>query len=107
MIEIKAVIFDLDGVLTNTSEYHYRAWKRVADELGIQVVEKRVTRDEVYIADEAFFTGTAAEVTPIREVDGHAIGSRTRGPITQRLQELYFDQVHGRRDENPEWLTLV
>lgn len=78
-----------------------------ADELGIEVVEKRITRDEVYIADEAFFTGTAAEVTPIREVDGRAIGNGARGPITKRLQEMYFDQVHGRRDEHPEWLTLV
>jgi len=79
----------------------------LADELGIAVVEKRITRDEVYIADEAFFTGTAAEVTPIREVDGRPIGRGGRGPITERLQGLYFDQVHGRREEHPEWLTLV
>jgi branched-chain amino acid aminotransferase len=76
-------------------------------ELGIPVVEKRITRDEVYVADEAFFTGTAAEVTPIREVDGRAIGSGDRGPITERLQSMYFDQVHGRRSENPHWLTFV
>ncbi|HQC72462.1 MAG TPA: branched chain amino acid aminotransferase, partial [Candidatus Competibacteraceae bacterium] len=68
---------------------------------------KRITRDEVYIADEAFFTGTAAEVTPIRELDGRAIGSGRRGPVTQHLQALYFDQVHGRRDEYPDWLTLA
>jgi len=79
----------------------------LAEELGIRVVEKRITRDEVYIADEAFFTGTAAEITPIREVDGRAIGEGTRGPITERLQGLYFDQVYGRRDQYPEWLTLV
>jgi len=79
----------------------------LADELGIEVVEKRITRDEVYIADEAFFTGTAAEITPIREVDGRAIGTSARGPITERLQGLYFDQVHGRRDEHHQWLTLV
>jgi branched-chain amino acid aminotransferase len=79
----------------------------LAEEIGLKVVEKRITRDEVYIADEAFFTGTAAEVTPIREVDGRVIGGGTRGPITERLQGLYFDQVHGRRDEHPEWLTLV
>jgi branched-chain amino acid aminotransferase len=79
----------------------------LCDELGLKVVEKRITRDEVYIADEAFFTGTAAEVTPIREVDGRTIGKGGRGPITERLQGLYFDQVHGRRDEHPEWLTLV
>ena len=79
----------------------------LANELGIGVLEKRITRDEVYIADEAFFTGTAAEVTPIREVDGRVIGSGTRGPITERLQTMYFDQVHGRREEHQEWLTLV
>ncbi|EXJ13456.1 branched-chain amino acid transaminase [Imhoffiella purpurea] len=79
----------------------------LCDELGLKVVEKRITRDEVYIADEAFFSGTAAEVTPIREVDGRAIGAGTRGPITEKLQGLYFDQVHGRRDQHPEWLSLV
>ena len=79
----------------------------LAEEIGLKVIEKRITRDEVYIADEAFFTGTAAEVTPIREVDGRIIGAGARGPITERLQGLYFDQVHGRRDEHPEWLTLV
>jgi branched-chain amino acid aminotransferase len=79
----------------------------LAGELGIPVVEKRITRDEVYIADEAFFTGSAAEVTPIRELDNRPIGSGTRGPITERLQGLYFDQVQGRRDEHPEWLTHV
>lgn len=77
------------------------------EELGIPIVEKRITRDEVYIADEAFFTGTAAEVTPIREVDNRAIGNGGRGPITEKLQTLYFDHVHGRRAEHPEWLTYV
>ena len=76
-------------------------------EEGLKVVEKRITRDEVYIADEAFFTGTAAEVTPIREVDGRVIGQGGRGPITERLQSLFFDQVQGRRTEHPEWLTPV
>ncbi|MBK1724289.1 branched-chain amino acid transaminase [Thiocystis violacea] len=90
----------LDGITRRTV-------MMLCDELGLKVVEKRITRDEVYIADEAFFTGTAAEVTPIREVDGRAIGSGTRGPITERLQSLYFDQVHGRRDQHPEWLSLV
>ncbi len=74
---------------------------------GLEIREKRITRDEVYVADEAFFTGTAAEVTPIREVDNRVIGSGTRGPITERLQTQYFDQVHGRREDYPEWLTLV
>lgn len=80
---------------------------QLAKELGIPVLEKRLTRDEVYVADEAFFTGTAAEVTPIRELDGRLIGSGRRGPITERLQSLFFDQVHGRRREHPEWLTAV
>jgi branched-chain amino acid aminotransferase len=90
----------LDGITRNTLF-------KLAAELGIPVVEKRITRDEVYVADEAFFTGTAAEVTPIREVDGRTIGKGSRGPITERLQAMYFDQVHGRREEHPEWLTLV
>jgi len=78
-----------------------------ANELDLPVVEKRITRDEVYIADEAFFTGTAAEVTPIRELDNRAIGSGSRGPVTQQLQQMYFDQVQGRRSQHPEWLTPV
>jgi len=80
---------------------------QLAGEQGFQVVEKRITRDEVYIADEAFFTGTAAEVTPIREVDGRSIGSGSRGPVTERLQRLYFDVVHGRSPDHRGWLTLV
>jgi branched-chain amino acid aminotransferase len=79
----------------------------LAREEGLEVREKRITRDEVYVADEAFFTGTAAEVTPIREVDQRAIGNGSRGPVTEKLQTLYFDQVHGRREDHPEWLTLV
>jgi branched-chain amino acid aminotransferase len=79
----------------------------LAREEGLEIREKRITRDEVYVADEAFFTGTAAEVTPIREVDDRSIGSGRRGPITERLQTLYFDQVHGRREDHPEWLALV
>jgi branched-chain amino acid aminotransferase len=79
----------------------------LAREEGLEVREKRITRDEVYVADEAFFTGTAAEVTPIREVDQRVIGNGARGPLTEKLQTLYFDQVHGRREDHPEWLTLV
>lgn len=79
----------------------------LAAELGLTIREKRLTRDEVYIADEAFFTGTAAEVTPIREVDGRAIGSGVRGPITERLQSLFFEVVHGRQPHHREWLTFV
>lgn len=80
---------------------------RLAAELGLAVREKRITRDEVYVADEAFFTGTAAEVTPIREVDNRAIGAGIRGPVTEQLQNLYFDVVHGRHHVHPEWLTYV
>ena len=80
---------------------------QLAGELGIQVIEKRITRDEVYIADEAFFTGTAAEVTPIRELDGRRIGIGKRGPVTEKLQTLYFDIVHGRNGQHGEWLTFV
>ncbi|MCU7905906.1 MAG: branched-chain amino acid transaminase [Candidatus Thiodiazotropha sp. (ex Epidulcina cf. delphinae)] len=79
----------------------------LAAELGYQVIEKRITRDEVYIADEAFFTGTAAEVTPIREVDNRAIGSGGRGPVTEQLQKRYFDLVHGRVASHPDWLAYI
>ncbi|HIG41322.1 MAG: branched-chain amino acid transaminase [bacterium] len=78
-----------------------------AEELGIEIKERRITRDEVYVADEAFFTGTAAEVLPIRELDGRAIGNHGRGPITEKLQSMYFDQVMARRKEYPEWSTAV
>jgi len=90
----------LDGITRDTIF-------QFAAEINLPVREKRITRDEVYIADEAFFTGTAAEVTPIRELDGRKIGNGGRGPITERLQSTFFDQVHGRRTQFPEWLTLV
>jgi len=80
---------------------------QLAKECDLEVVEKRITRDEVYVADEAFFTGTAAEVTPIREVDDRTIGNGGRGPITERLQTMYFDAVHGRSDEHKAWLTYI
>jgi branched-chain amino acid aminotransferase len=79
----------------------------LARQLGYEVVEKRITRDEVYCADEAFFTGTAAEVTPIREVDNRIIGAGARGPVTERLQSKYFDVVNGRSPEHAEWLDIV
>jgi branched-chain amino acid aminotransferase len=78
-----------------------------ATELGIPVLERRITRDEVYVADEAFFTGTAAEITPIREFDHRVIGDGTRGPITTRLQTMFFDAVNGRDPAHAEWLTPV
>ncbi|WP_248885002.1 branched-chain amino acid transaminase [Acidithiobacillus acidisediminis] len=80
---------------------------RFARDAGIPIVEKQLTRDEFYIADEAFFTGTAAEVTPIREIDDRKIGNGRRGPITEALQQRYFDTVAGRRDDHPEWLHYV
>jgi branched-chain amino acid aminotransferase len=79
----------------------------LAAECGYTVRERRITRDEVYVSDEAFFCGTAAEVTPIREVDGRQIGSGRRGPVTERLQSLFFEYVSGRRTEHPEWLQYV
>ena len=78
-----------------------------AREHGHRVVERRITRDEIYIADEAFFTGTAAEVLPIRSLDGRLVADGARGPVTLQMQSLYFDQVRGRRDAHPEWLTAA
>lgn len=80
---------------------------KIAAKGDIQIVVKRFTRDELYIADEAFFCGTAAEVTPIREVDGRTIGSGRRGEITHKLQQTYFDVVHGRNPDFFYWLTYV
>jgi branched-chain amino acid aminotransferase len=80
---------------------------RLIGEAGLDLVEKRITRDEVYVADEAFFTGTAAEVTPISELDGRSIGNGGRGPITEQLQASYFDCVHGRDPKHDDWLTFV
>jgi len=80
---------------------------QLAEEEGYKVIEKRITRDEVYIADEAFFTGTAAEVTPIRELDRRTIGCGSRGPITEVLQTKYFDVVHGRSAAHKDWLAAV
>ena len=80
---------------------------KIALEHGFEVIEKRITRDEIYVADEAFFTGSAAEVTPIRELDNRAIGSGVRGRITEKLQAAYFDCVHGRSIDHGDWLTYV
>ena len=79
----------------------------LAAEIGIPVIEKRITRDEIYCADEAFFTGTAAEVTPIRELDNRMIGVGKRGPITTQIQTLFFDCVKGRAKNHADWLTFV
>jgi len=80
---------------------------QLAGEIGLQVIEKRITRDEVYSADEAFFTGTAAEVTPIRELDNRIIGAGRRGPVTEKLQSMFFDAVTGKSARHAGWLTPV
>ena len=79
----------------------------ICKDLGLELVQKRITRDEVYISDEAFFTGTAAEVTPVRELDRLEIGSGSRGPVTEKIQSAFFDIVHGRNPKYAEWLTVV
>lgn len=90
----------LEGITRNTVI-------QLAGELGYEVRERSITRDEVYIADEAFFTGTAAELTPIREVDRRLIGCGVRGPVTTALQSKYLDVVNGRSPEHADWLTPV
>ena len=90
----------LNGITRNTMF-------SICEDLGLKLVEKRITRDEVYISDEAFFTGTAAEVTPIRELDRVTIGSGQRGPITERIQSAFFDIVRGRNARYQDWLSPV
>jgi branched-chain amino acid aminotransferase len=90
----------LNGITRNTV-FH------IAKDLGLEIVQKRITRDEVYIAEEAFFTGTAAEVTPIRELDRIEIGAGSRGPITEKIQSAFFDIVNGRNPKYAHWLTAV
>jgi branched-chain amino acid aminotransferase len=90
----------LDGITRNTVI-------RLANELGYEVREKRISRDEVYIADEAFFTGTAAEVLPICRYDDRAIGCGKRGPIATQLQAAYFDVVRGRNADHRDWLAPI
>ena len=77
------------------------------DDMGLEVIEKQITRDEIYTADEAFFTGTAAEVTPIASLDDRQIGNGSRGPVTEEIQTRYFDVVNGRNSERESWLTYV
>ncbi len=90
----------LNGITRNTTLH-------ICKDLGIEVVQKRITRDEIYIADEAFFTGTAAEVTPIRELDRVQIGIGRRGPVTEKIQNAFFDIVNGRNPKYAHWLTRV
>ena len=90
----------LNGITRNTIV-------AICQDMGLPLIEKRITRDEIYISDEAFFTGTAAEVTPIRELDRIEIGAGSRGPITERIQTAFFDIVHGRNPKYAHWLTKV
>lgn len=90
----------LNGITRNTILH-------ICKDLGLELVQKRITRDEVYIADEAFFTGTAAEVTPIRELDRVEIGIGSRGPITEKIQTAFFDIVNGRNPRYAHWLAKV
>ncbi|HSV83687.1 MAG TPA: branched-chain amino acid transaminase [Ramlibacter sp.] len=90
----------LNGITRNTVLH-------IAEDLGYKVVQKRITRDEIYIADECFFTGTAAEVTPIRELDRVEIGIGRRGPVTEKIQSAFFDIVNGRNPKYAHWLTKV
>jgi branched-chain amino acid aminotransferase len=94
----------LNGITRNTILH-------ICKDLGLELVQKRITRDEVYIADEAFFTGTAAEVTPIRELDRVEIGNRgdggSRGPVTEKIQAAFFDIVNGKNPKYAHWLTKV
>ncbi len=90
----------LNGITRNTVLH-------IAQDLGLDVVQKRITRDEVYISDEAFFTGTAAEVTPIRELDRVQIGIGQRGPVTEKIQSAFFDIVNGRNAKYAQWLSKV
>ena len=90
----------LNGITRNTV-FH------IAKDLGLEIVQKRITRDEIYIADEAFFTGTAAEVTPIRELDRVEIGAGSRGPVTEKIQNAFFDIVNGRNGKYERWLAKV
>jgi branched-chain amino acid aminotransferase len=90
----------LNGITRNTVLH-------ICKDLGLELVQKRITRDEVYICDEAFFTGTAAEVTPIRELDRIELGCGARGPITEKIQSAFFDIVNGRNPKYAHWLTKV
>lgn len=90
----------LDGITRRTV-------MKIAEDEGIEIKVKNITRDEIYISDEAFFTGTAAEVTPIRELDERSIGNGSRGPITEKLQKKFFDIVNGKSDKYKDWLTVV
>ena len=92
------------------NEYSIETMKDFARNLadfGIEVIRRRITREEIYVADEAFFTGTAAEITPIREVDARVVGCGSRGPVTEKLQTAYFDVVTGKNPKYTKYLTYI
>ena len=100
VIYTPTLVASLNGITRNTI-------MTLAREQGYEVVETTMKIEELYEADEVFFTGSAAEVTPIREIDDNTIGNGSRGPITEKLQTMYFDLVHGRLDIHPDWLNYV
>ena len=100
VIYTPTLVASLNGITRNTI-------MTLAKEQGIDVVETTMKIEELYDADEVFFTGSAAEVTPIREIDDNSIGNGSRGPITEKLQTMYFDLVHGRLEIHPDWLNYV
>ena len=100
VIYTPTLVASLNGITRNTI-------MTLAKELGYDVVETTMKIEELYDADEVFFTGSAAEVTPIREIDDNTIGNGSRGPITEKLQTMYFDLVHGRLDTHADWLNYV
>ena len=81
--------------------------EQCAKDNDIEIMEQRFTRDELYMADECFFTGTAAEITPVREVDDRQIGAGKPGPVTQKVQSIYFDAIKGKIDKYKSWLTYI
>ena len=100
VIYTPTLVASLNGITRNTI-------MTIAREQGYDVIETTMKIEELYEADEVFFTGSAAEVTPIREIDGNTIGNGSRGPVTEKLQTMYFDLVHGRVDIHPDWLNYV
>jgi len=100
VIYTPTLVASLNGITRNTI-------MTLAKEQGYEVVETTMKIEELYDADEVFFTGSAAEVTPIREIDDNTIGNGSRGPVTEKLQTMYFDLVHGRLDIHPDWLNYV
>ena len=107
--DIGMIVIDLDGTVLGNGPIDQRDIDAVnaAMDRGIEVVEDAITRDELYVADEVFLTGTAAEVTPVREIDHREIGTGRRGPVTETLQRAFFEVVSGRDNRHQEWLDYL